>query len=93
MQFYNSIACLSLSSLHKYSSTVQFNAKYCKWVVWFRKNKKQAQLTVSSEKKRQRKTAAVSVNIIDRARFCFGASSEDLFGVFGAVIRRDIGEA
>lgn len=39
------------------------------------------------------KTAAVSVNIIDRARFCFGASSEDLFGVFGAVVRRDIGEA
>lgn len=58
-----------------------------------KKNKKQAQLTVSSGKKRQRKTAAVSVNIIDGAWFCLGASSEDLFGVLGAVVRGDTGEA
>lgn len=52
---------------------------------------KQSWLPGSGEK-RQRETAAVSVNI-GRARFCFGAASEDLFGVSGFGIRRDAGEA
>lgn len=48
-------------------------------------------LTVGSGKKWQHKTA-VSISI-GRARFCFGTTSEDLFGVFGVATRRDVGEA